>query len=102
MTKLINRAFYLGLTALPYLATGFAGPAIAERLLETTTWRWGYGIFAITTPFVSAILLYYLFRTQDEAKSAQERADSSVPRGFKKQAVYWFWEFDCEQHLRFV
>ncbi|KAB2574669.1 Siderophore iron transporter 1 [Lasiodiplodia theobromae] len=94
MTALISRPFYLGLTALPYLATGFAGPAIAERLLQVSSWRWGYGIFSITTPVVSSFLLYFLFAKQRETQKFQVAAESPVPKGIKKQVLYWFWEFD--------
>lgn len=68
MAALISPPFYLGLTALPYLATGFAGPVIADRLFQVSGWRWGYGIFSITTPVMSSFLLYFLFAKQREAQ----------------------------------
>lgn len=94
MTALISREFYLGLTALPFLATGFAGPAIADRLLDVSSWRWGYGVFSITTPLVSCLLLYFLFTQQKEAEKFQVASESPISKGLKKQALYWFWEFD--------
>lgn len=98
ITSLINRAFYLGLTATPYVVTTWAGPAIANSLLAVskTNWRWGYGAFAITTPVVCIPLLYLLFKSQLKAKRDYANEPSQAPTSVERSSnrISWFWEFD--------
>ena len=49
-TDLLNRALFSSLPDVPFLITIWAGPPISESLLSHSTWRWGYGIWAIILP----------------------------------------------------
>ena len=49
-SDLLNRALFSSLPDIPFLVTVWAGPPLASNLLSNTTWRWGYGIWAIVLP----------------------------------------------------
>ncbi|KAJ5349687.1 Siderochrome-iron transporter MirC [Penicillium brevicompactum] len=49
-SDLLNRAFLALLPELPFLATVWLGPTIAGAILRTTSWRWGYGMWAVILP----------------------------------------------------
>lgn len=49
-TDLRNRTLLATLTNVPFLITIWIGPPMAESILTHTTWRWGYGIWAIVLP----------------------------------------------------
>ena len=49
-SDLLNRALFSSLPDLPFLATVWIGPPIANNLLSHTTWRWGYGVWTIVLP----------------------------------------------------
>ena len=44
------RALFSSLPDVPFLWTTWAGPPIAQNLLTYSTWRWGYGLWAIVLP----------------------------------------------------
>ena len=49
-TNLTWRALFSSLVDLPFLFTVWVGPVIAGSIRTHTTWRWGYGIWAIVLP----------------------------------------------------
>ena len=49
-TDLLNRALFSSLPDVPFLVTTWVGSPIAQNLLSHTTWRWGYGLWAIVLP----------------------------------------------------
>ena len=49
-TDLLNRALFSSLPDVPFLVTTWIGSPIAQNLLSHTTWRWGYGLWAIVLP----------------------------------------------------
>ncbi|KAI8140793.1 major facilitator superfamily domain-containing protein [Fennellomyces sp. T-0311] len=49
-TTLRYRAFAAGMINVPWIINAFAGSAIAGRILDSSGWRWGYGMFAILLP----------------------------------------------------
>ena len=51
-TDLLNRALFSTLFDVPFLWTTWAGSPIAQSILKHSTWRWGYGIWAIVLPVV--------------------------------------------------
>ncbi|KAJ4395127.1 hypothetical protein N0V91_011063 [Didymella pomorum] len=67
-TDLLNRALYSTIFDLPFLWTTFAGPEAANAILTNTTWRWGYGIWAIILPVAFIPLAVSLFMNHRRAK----------------------------------
>ncbi|MCJ1307391.1 hypothetical protein MMC25_001037 [Agyrium rufum] len=49
-SNLLNRALFSSLPDIPFLITTWVGGPIASNLLSHTTWRWGYGLWAIVLP----------------------------------------------------
>jgi MFS family permease len=49
-SDLLNRAFLALLPEFPFLVTVWLGPTIAGAVLRTSSWRWGYGMWAIILP----------------------------------------------------
>ncbi|KAE9974904.1 hypothetical protein BLS_002854 [Venturia inaequalis] len=67
-TDLLNRALFSTIFDIPFLWTVWAGSPIAQRILPD--WRWGYGVWAIVLPVLSAPLLLTLFLNQRKARRA--------------------------------
>ena len=67
-TDLLNRALFSTLFDLPFLWTTWAGPQVSASILKTTTWRWGYGVWAIILPVCFIPLAVSLFMNQRRAK----------------------------------
>ncbi|KKA25263.1 Siderochrome-iron transporter MirC [Rasamsonia emersonii CBS 393.64] len=49
-SSLLNRALFALLPELPFLLTVWIGPTVASAILKQTSWRWGYGMWAIILP----------------------------------------------------
>ncbi|GAB7365994.1 hypothetical protein MBLNU230_g7321t1 [Neophaeotheca triangularis] len=58
VTSLRNRGLAFAFTSSPALISAFAGSKAAEDFLENSTWRWGYGMWAIVLPAV-ALPVYF-------------------------------------------
>ena len=67
-SNLLNRALFASLPDLPFLATVWIGPMIASDILNVTTWRWGYGMWAIILPAAFLPLALSLFLNQRKAR----------------------------------
>lgn len=61
-SDLLNRALFSSLPDVPFLITVWVGAPLTESLLSHSTWRWGYGIWAIILPvsFLPLALVLYL------------------------------------------
>lgn len=66
-TNLEWRALFSSLPDLPFLYTAWIGSIIAESITKHTTWRWGYGIWAIVLPIAFLPLALSLFLNQRKA-----------------------------------
>ena len=66
-SDLLNRALFSTIPDLPFLVTVWAGPPIAQRVIDHTSWRWGYGIWAIILPVAFSPLMISLFLNQRKA-----------------------------------
>ncbi|KAK3495174.1 siderophore iron transporter mirC [Neurospora hispaniola] len=68
-SSFLNRALFSSLPDSPFLVTVWIGPLIASAILATTTWRWGYGMWALILPvaFLPLALSLYLNRRKAEA-----------------------------------
>jgi MFS family permease len=67
-TDLLNRALMSTLFDVPFLWTTWAGGPVAQSILKHSSWRWGYGIWAIALPIASLPLLISLWFNQRKAK----------------------------------
>lgn len=66
-SDLLNRAFCSALPDVPFLATVWIGPQLAEAILANLSWRWGYGIWAVVLPLAFMPLALALFINQRKA-----------------------------------
>ncbi|KAK9474483.1 major facilitator superfamily domain-containing protein [Dipodascopsis tothii] len=66
-TDLLNRALFSVLPDLPFLATVWLGPGIANVVTLNFSWRWGYGIFIFLVPVACSPLLATLWFNQRRA-----------------------------------
>ncbi|KAK3697253.1 hypothetical protein LTR37_017565 [Vermiconidia calcicola] len=66
-SDLLNRAFCATLPDVPFLVNVWIGPQLAESILQTTSWRWGYGIWVIILPLAFMPLGLALFTSQRRA-----------------------------------
>ena len=62
------RALFSVLPDVPFLWSTWSGPPIAQRLLTYSTWRWGYGLWAIFLPVAFAPLAFSLALNMRKAK----------------------------------
>ncbi|CCX15014.1 major facilitator superfamily-domain-containing protein [Pyronema domesticum] len=71
-SDLLNRALMSSVPDIPYLATVWIGPFIGGPLGDKGLWRWGFGMWAIITPIMSAPLFWSLWRNSVKAKKMEE------------------------------
>ncbi|KAK3313517.1 siderophore iron transporter mirC [Apodospora peruviana] len=64
----LNRALFSSLPDSPFLVTVWIGPALASAILATSSWRWGYGMWAIILPVAFLPLAMSLFLNQRKAE----------------------------------
>ncbi|KAJ5605750.1 hypothetical protein N7510_008531 [Penicillium lagena] len=67
-SDLLNRAFFALLPEFPFLVTVWLGPTLADAVLRTTSWRWGYGMWAIILPASFLPLALSLLLNQRKAQ----------------------------------
>ncbi|KAF2035664.1 MFS general substrate transporter [Setomelanomma holmii] len=66
--QFVHRLVYLAIMETPYICNTFAGPELGQRFLDSSTWHWGYGAFAIITPFVCIPFCAIFFLLSRKAK----------------------------------
>ncbi len=69
-SDLLNRALLSSLTDTPFLVTVWIGSAIASLILRVTTWRWGYGMWAVILPVAFLPLALSLLLSGRKAQRA--------------------------------
>ncbi|KAH6688420.1 siderophore iron transporter mirB [Plectosphaerella plurivora] len=95
-TTLRNRMLIYTLNSTAYIGTSFAGPAVAQLFLEHSSWRWGFGTFAIIFPFFGIAMCVHLFVNLRKAKAKNLVPESPLSsRNWRESAVYYVVEFDC-------
>lgn len=94
-SDLLNRALFSSLPDVPFLVTVWAGPPLATNLLSNTTWRWGYGIWAIVLPISFLPLALSLFlNTRKAAKLRRLPESPRKDHGFVGGAINLWHELD--------
>ena len=67
MTSLKWRTFTSSLVSAPYFINGFVGSNIAADIVAESSWRWGYGMFAILFPACAIPIVGILLWSQIKA-----------------------------------
>lgn len=98
-TTLQNRFIWLGWTSTAYLPNAFTGPLAAQAFLEGSTWRWGYGAFAIMIPAVCVPLIAILAINVQRAKKQglvrpREKSSQLERQSIFQWCKYWVIEID--------
>ncbi|GAD93045.1 siderochrome-iron transporter (MirC), putative [Paecilomyces variotii No. 5] len=81
-SDLLNRALFALLPELPFLGTVWIGPMIADAVLQHSSWRWGYGMWAIILPAAFLPLGLTLLLNQRKA----QRLNLIKPRQSKRSS----------------
>ncbi|KAI0635481.1 drug:h+ antiporter [Trametes polyzona] len=68
ITTLKWRGLVSSLTSAPFIINAFIGSNISSQVLEHSTWRWGYGMFAILIPVSLSPLIITLFWAENKAR----------------------------------
>ncbi|EKM58957.1 uncharacterized protein PHACADRAFT_25102 [Phanerochaete carnosa HHB-10118-sp] len=68
ITTLEWRGLVSALTSAPFIINAFIGANVSTGVLEHSTWRWGYGMFAILIPASLAPLIVTLCWAERKAK----------------------------------
>jgi MFS family permease len=93
-SSLINRGLAFAFTSSPYIITAFAGPKAAEGFYVDINWRWGFGIFCILLPVVSAPLLITLIVNLKKAIIAGVLPRQRSGRTLRQSIWHYAIEFD--------
>lgn len=94
-TDLLNRALFSSLPDVPFLITVWVGAPVSESLLSHSTWRWGYGIWAIILPVSFLPLALTLFLNARKAAKLHRLPQSPKQhRSLAGQAKYFWYELD--------
>lgn len=101
-SSLKNRALVFAYSTTPYIVTTFIGPRAAQSFLETSGFRWGYGVYTIITPVIALPILYLLWRNQRKAVSLGLYVKEKSGRTVAQSISYYFWEFDCRSPRTYI
>ncbi|KAH7363486.1 siderophore iron transporter mirB [Plectosphaerella cucumerina] len=78
-TTLRNRSLMLALATTPYIFTTWSAGPIANKILRGPGWRWGFGMWAIITPFVvMPLVLLFLWNQRKAEKQGLLKNQSSM------------------------
>ncbi|KAJ4365004.1 hypothetical protein N0V83_008620 [Neocucurbitaria cava] len=90
-----NRLIWFAWQNTPYIVNTFAGPLLGQRILIDSTWRWGYGIFAIITPIIGIsfwAIFWLMGRRAQQVGGVNTKVKSG--RTLLQSIRYWVVEFD--------
>jgi len=95
-SQLKNRALAYAFTSSPYIITAFAGAKASETFYYQSSWRWGFGCFAIIFPIVAAPLYFLLKVNLRKAKQQGTLVQESSGRTWLQNIWFYSIEFDSE------
>ncbi|KAH8152683.1 uncharacterized protein LAJ45_03524 [Morchella importuna] len=93
-TNLKWRALFNALPLAPFLFTTWCGAPIVERVLRDSTWRWGYGMYAIIIPACAIPLLISLGYHQHKASKAGVISNKDKNSALLRDPVALFSQLD--------
>ncbi|KAF3805559.1 Siderophore iron transporter mirA [Colletotrichum gloeosporioides] len=91
LTILRNRGIWLSLPeTISAIPTPYLGTIVAQGFLDHSTWRWGYGMWAIMVPVVALPLLLTLFvRKRKDKGRLESRARPRILQDIQSSASVW-------------
>ena len=92
-----NRAFAFSFVSTPFICTAFTGPLAGQSFLQTSGWRWAYGVFCIVMPFVFAPLavVFKFYERKAEKLGLYKRVPSG--RNAIQSTIHYIHEFDSKR-----
>lgn len=78
----------------PYIITVWITGPMAQSILESIGWRWGFGIFSIITPLMCLPLFFLFTFNYQKAKKAGLLVFTDSGRTTWESVKYYFWQFD--------
>lgn len=95
-TGLRNRAFAFAFASTPFICTAFTGPLAAQSFLNTSGWRWSYGVFAIVAPavFIPLAVVFKIYEKKAENEGIFRRRPSG--RTTVESIIHYIHEFDSK------
>lgn len=96
--SLRNRAFALAFTTSPEIATAFAAAPSSQKLYYSdgpSGWRWGYGMWALIIPVVSAPLWGMFYYNDKRAEKEGLVTKEPSGRTWYQSIVHYIIEFDA-------
>lgn len=89
-----NRAFAFGFSTTPYICTAFTGSLAAQSFINTSGWRWAYGVFCIIQPVVFAPLIIAFKYFENKAKKQGILTRRPSGRTTMQSIIHYIHEFD--------
>ncbi|KAI2611137.1 MFS general substrate transporter [Hypoxylon fragiforme] len=93
-SSLKNRGLMLAFISSPYIITVWITGPMAQSILESIGWRWGFGIFSIITPLMCLPLFFLFTFNYQKAKKAGLLVFTDSGRTTWESVKYYFWQFD--------
>jgi hypothetical protein len=94
-----NRLIWVAIVGSPYICNTFAGPALAETFVNSNaTWRWGYGAFAIITPFMCIPFWAIFYVMTRKAREMGVITKQKTKRTVIQSVVHWCIYLDGHSH----
>jgi MFS family permease len=93
-SHLRNRGLMYGFASSPYIATTWIGGPAAQSFLDGAGFRWGFGTFAIVTPFVCSLLFALFTFNYRKAKKAGLMPPRESNRTILQSIRHYAIEFD--------
>ena len=89
-TNLLNRGLWASLPdAVSSIPTLYLGSIVGESMLEHSTWRWGYGMWAIILPVCTAPLIGIMFWLHKKAKTNGEIKTIAVMKDINRSDPWY-------------
>ncbi|KAM5473414.1 hypothetical protein MauCBS54593_002209 [Microsporum audouinii] len=93
-SSLKNRGWLLAFSNSPFIATTFAGPALAQAFLKSYGWRWAFGTFSVVIPLASLPMVVIFIRSSNKAIEMGYLKNRRSDRTLWQTVVHYTIEFD--------
>ncbi|KAI7264016.1 ferrioxamine B transporter [Hortaea werneckii] len=95
ITSLRSRLLWSYIAATPFIINTWVSGNVAQSVLDSTTWRWGIGMWAIIYPALSMPLVVSLLLVAFRTKRRGELTRSAFRKvGLKQFCTGLFWRLD--------